>query len=106
MLVDLLHAYLNRGGLLHDLREARRQLSKALSANDVAARSVKTVAREHGGQRRLTKRQSDEQVRELTAAVEAGATRMKLAERYKIGRTSVAKLPRAWRESQDQEGAV
>jgi hypothetical protein len=46
VLVDLLRSYLNRGDLLHDLREAACQLSLALSTRDVAARSVKTVAHE------------------------------------------------------------
>ena len=69
----------------------------------LAGRSVKTVRRERGGRRRLTSRLADEQVRELVAAFEAGATRMELDERYGIGQTSVAKLLRAGREKQTQE---
>lgn len=43
--------------------------------------------------RRLTNRLTDEQVQDLIAAFEAGATRIELAKRYGIGRTSVAKEP-------------
>jgi hypothetical protein len=103
--VGLLRSYLNRGDLAHDLREAVRQIEKA-SEHDTPARSVKTVPRERGSQRRLSNRLSDAQQRELVAAFEAGTTRMELAKRYKIGRSSVAKLLRAWRERQQQEGVA
>ncbi len=89
---------MNRGDLLHDLREARRQLADAPSADDSVSRSVKTIRHERGGRRRLSNRLTDEQVDELVTAFEAGATRMELAERYGIGRTSVAKLLREWRD--------
>ena len=89
--VDLLHAYLSRGDLLHDLRETADQLAKVLSTKEVAARSVKSRPHDRGGRYRLTNRLNDEQVRELVAAFKAGTTRMELAERYGIGRTSVAK---------------
>ena len=95
-MVGLLRAYLNRGDLLDDLREAVRQMEVAC-AEDTPSRSVKTVPRERGSQRRLSNRLNDEQVRELVAAFEAGATRMERAERYGIGRTSVAKLLRMHR---------
>ncbi len=71
--------------------------------DELPGRSVKSVRHERGGRRRLTSRLADEQVRELVAAFEASATRMELDERYGIGRTSVAKLLRAWREKQTQE---
>lgn len=82
-----------------------RQLEVA-RVEDTPGRSVKMVPRERGSQRRLSNRLSDEQVRELVAAFEAGTTRMELAKRYKIGRSSVAKLLRAWRERQQQEGVA
>jgi len=96
---------LNRPDLLHDLRETTRQL-KALSSDDTPARSVKTIHREGGGQRRLSNRLTDDQVRELVAEFEAGVTRLKLAERYGISRTSVAKLLRQWREDQSRNGVA
>jgi predicted DNA binding protein len=96
---------LNRGDLLHDLRETVRQLAEAVGIDDTPARSVKTIVRERGT-RRLSNRLTDEQVRELVAAFESGSTRMELAERYGIGRTSVAKLLRAWRDSKSEEGAA
>lgn len=105
-MVDILLNYLNQPGLLHDLQETVRQLDKALSTTDTPTRSVKTVAREGGGQRRLSNRLTDDQVRELVAAFEAGTTRLELAKRYSIGRTSVAKLLREWRECQSRDGAA
>lgn len=63
-MVGLLRAYLNRGDLLDDLREAVRQMEVAC-AEDTPSRSVKTVPRERN-------RLSDEQVRELVAADGAG----------------------------------
>jgi hypothetical protein len=105
-LVEILSAYLNHGDLLHDLQETVRQLQVALDS-DEPARSVKTIVRDDGGQRKLSNRLTDDQVRELVATFEAGqATRVELAERYGIGRTSVAKLLRQWRERQSQDGAA
>jgi DNA invertase Pin-like site-specific DNA recombinase len=103
--VDLLRSYLNRGDLLHDLQEAVRQLGEAARAGDTPGRSVTTVPREHGSRRRLGSRLSDEQIRELVAAFEAGTTRLELAERYGIGRTSVAKVLREWRKGGCKDAA-
>ncbi|MGH4016617.1 MAG: hypothetical protein ACRDSL_22330 [Pseudonocardiaceae bacterium] len=69
-------------------------------------RSVKTITREGGGKRKLSNRLTDDQVRELVTAFEAGTTRVELAKRYGIGRTSVAKLLREWRERKAQERMV
>jgi len=96
--VDVLRAYLNRGDLLHDLQETVRQIRQAVSGGDTSAWSVKTVTREGGRKRKLSHRVTSDQVRELVTAFEAGATRIELAKRYGIGRTSVAKLLRQWRE--------
>lgn len=104
--VDLLRAYLNRGDLLHDLRETARQLAEAVGSEETPGRSVKTITREGGGKRKLSNRLTDDQVRELVAAFEAGTTRMELAKRYGIGRTSVAKLLRGWRERNAQSGTA
>jgi len=98
MLVDFLQSYLNRADLLHDLVETTRQLQQARSSDDAATQSVKTITREDGRRRKLSNRLTDEQMRELVVAFEAGTTRMALAERYGIGRTSVATILRAWRE--------
>jgi hypothetical protein len=88
---------LNRGDLLHDLRETVRRLEVAHNS-DEPSRSVKTIVRDDGGRRKLSNRLTDDQVRELVATFEAGeVTRLELAERYGIGRTSVAKLLREWR---------
>ena len=97
-LVDVLLAYLNRGDLLHDLQETVRQLRE--SPNDKnPSRSVTTIKREGGRHRKLSNRLTEEQVQELVAAFEAGqGTRLELAERYGIGRTSVASLLRQWRK--------
>ncbi|MEC3976216.1 helix-turn-helix domain-containing protein [Amycolatopsis sp. H20-H5] len=38
-------------------------------------------------------------MRELITAFEAGTTRLELAKRYGIGRSSVAKVLREWRKS-------
>jgi len=103
--MDKALAYLNRRDLLHDLQEALRRTKEA-SANGVPARSVKTVVRQDGGRRRLTFRLTDTQLAELVAAFEAGTTRMELAERYGIGRSSVAKVLRTWREAQAEEGVA
>jgi predicted DNA binding protein len=92
---------LNRGDLLHDLGETTRQLQQARSSDDSATQSVKTITREDGRRRKLSNRLTDEQMRELVAAFEAGTTRMELAERYGIGRSSVAKLLRELRKVQD-----
>jgi DNA invertase Pin-like site-specific DNA recombinase len=89
---------LNRGDLLHDLRETVRQIRQAVSRGGTPARSVKTITCEGGRKRKLSNRLTTDQVRELVAAFEAGITRMELAKRYCIGRTSVAKLLRQWRE--------
>lgn len=98
-MVDVLLSYLNRGELLYDLQETVRQLGQALNAI-APAHSVKASVPRKRSTRRLTHRLTDDQVRELVAAFEAGeATRLELAERYGIGRTSVAKLLRDWRES-------
>jgi predicted DNA binding protein len=96
---------LNRGDLLHDLRETVRQLRSSLDS-DEPSRSVKTIVRDDGGRRKLSNRLTDDQVRELVAAFEAGTTRLELAERYGIGRTSVAKLLRQWRGHPSQDGAA
>jgi hypothetical protein len=96
--VGALLGYLNRGGLLYDLQETVRQLRQALSV-DIPPRSVKGKPPCKRSTRRLTHRLTDEQVLELVAAFEAGtATRLELAERYGIGRTSVASLLRQWRD--------
>lgn len=83
-----------------------RQVHYALSTDDTPARSVKTITRETGGRRKLSNRLTDEQVRELVAAFESGTTRIELAKRYGIGRTSVAKLLREWRKNQMQEATA
>jgi hypothetical protein len=101
-LVDVLRAYLNRGDLLHDLQETGRQLAEAVGTEDTPGRSVKTITREGGGRRKLSNRLTDDQVREMVVAFEAGTTRMELAKRYGIGRTSVAELLREWREKKAQ----
>jgi hypothetical protein len=101
-LVEILSAYLNRGDLLHDLQETVRQLRSSLDS-DEPSRSVKTIVRDGGGRRKLSNRLTDEQVRGLVATFEAGeATRLELAERYGIGRTSVARLLREWRGHQSR----
>lgn len=57
--------------------------------------SVETKRHEPGGRRRLSTRLTDELKCELAVAFEAGeATRLELAERYGISRTSVAKVLR------------
>jgi DNA invertase Pin-like site-specific DNA recombinase len=99
---DVLLAYLNRGDLLHDLQETVRQIRQAVSGGDTLARSVKTITRESGRKRKLSNRLTNDQVRELVTAFEAGTTRMELAKQYGIGRTSVAKLLRQWRERNAQ----
>jgi predicted DNA binding protein len=97
---------LNRTDLLYDLQETLRLLRQALSDNP-PSRSVKASVPRKRTTRRLSNRLTDEQVRELVAAFEAGeATRLELAERYGIGRTSVAKLLREWRKRQSQTGAA
>jgi DNA invertase Pin-like site-specific DNA recombinase len=101
-LVEVLLAYLNRGDLLHDLQETARQIRQAISGGDAPARSVKTTTREGGRKRKLFNRITDEQIRELVAAFKAGTARMELAKQYCIGRTSVAKLLREWRERNAQ----
>lgn len=101
--VEILRAYLNRGDLLHDLQETVRQLAEAVGTDDTPAWSV---TREGGGKRKLSNRLTDEQVRELVAAFEAATTRLELAKRYSIGRTSVAKLLRQGRDRKVQEGTV
>jgi hypothetical protein len=93
---------LNRGDLLHDLQETVRQIRQAINGADALARSVKTITREGGRKRKLSNRLTNDQVRELVAAFESGTTRMELAEQYCIGRTSVAKLLREWRERNAQ----
>jgi len=80
-----------------------RQLTEAVGTDDTPTRSVKTITHEAGGKRKLSNRLTDDQVRELVAAFEAGTTRMELARRYGIGRTSVTKLLREWREKSAQE---
>jgi DNA invertase Pin-like site-specific DNA recombinase len=102
MTVEVLLAYLNRGDLLHDLQETVRQIRQAVSGGDAPARSVKTITREGGRKRKLSHRLTNDQVRQLVALFEAGTTRMELAKRYGIGRTSVAKLLREWRKRKAQ----
>lgn len=70
---------------------AQRQLATEASRSSFA---------NGGGRRQLIHRLTDDQVRELVAAFEAGTTRMELAKRYGIGRTSVATLLRNCRNSQ------
>ena len=96
---------MNRGELLYDLQETVRQLKVALDGDELS-RSVKTITRDGGGQRKLSNRLTDDQMQELVAAFEAGTTRLELAERYSIGRTSVAKLIRQWRERRSHNGAA
>jgi len=73
-----------------------RQLRE--SPNDkTPSRSVTTIKRESGRHRKLSSRLTEEQVQELVAAFEAGTTRMELAKRYGISRTSVATLLRVSR---------
>jgi hypothetical protein len=103
--VDVLLAYLNRGDLLHDLQETVQQIRHAVSGGDTPARSVKTITRKGGRKRKLSHRLTTDQVRELVAAFEAGTTRIELAKQYRIGRTSVAKLLREWRERNAQADA-
>jgi DNA invertase Pin-like site-specific DNA recombinase len=79
-----------------------RQIRRAVSGGDTPARSVKTITREDGRKRKLSTRLTNDQVRELVAAFEAGTTRIELAKQYCIGRTSVAKLLRDWRERNAQ----
>jgi DNA invertase Pin-like site-specific DNA recombinase len=71
-----------------------QQIRQAASGGDTPARSVKTTTRQGGQKRKLSNRLTNNQVQELVAAFEAGATRMELAKQYCIGRTSVAKLLR------------
>ena len=98
VMVDVLRAYLNRPDLRVDLEASARQLQAAL-AHPTPDRSVKTIRRAERDGRKLTNRLTDEQVRELVAAYRAGGvTRLQLADRYGIGRSSVAKLLRVWRE--------
>jgi hypothetical protein len=79
-MVGLLRAYLNRGDLLHDLRETARQLVKAREHSELpAARSVSTVAPGFR-QRRLADRLDDAQVQAIVSAFEAGTPRWQLAE--------------------------
>ncbi|GAA2975220.1 hypothetical protein GCM10010483_19160 [Actinokineospora diospyrosa] len=97
--VDLLRGYLNKPDLLSDLQESIRQLALALEADEpgvsVRARPQRTATR-----RPVASRLTPQQVAELVASFEAGeATRMQLAERYGIGRSSVAKLLRESRQS-------
>ena len=100
----MLISYLNRTDLRYDLQEAVQQLAEA-EQTDTPDRSVKT--QEPDQKRKLGNRLTDDQVRELIATYLAGGvTRMQLAERYGIGRTSVAKLLRNWRNSQRTEGAA
>lgn len=75
-----------------------RQIRQAVSGGEVPARSVKTITCEGGRKRKLSHRLTNDQVRELVAAFEAGTTRMELAKQYGIGRTSVAKLLQEWRK--------
>jgi DNA invertase Pin-like site-specific DNA recombinase len=104
--VDVLLAYLNRGDLLHDLQETLRQIHQAVSGGETPSRSVKTTTRVGGRKRKLANRLTNDQVRELVAAFEAGTTRMELAKQYRIGRTSVAKLLREWRKRNAQSCSV
>ncbi|GLZ40921.1 hypothetical protein [Actinokineospora sp. NBRC 105648] len=85
--------YLNKPDWLVDLREAVRQLHLALERDDPRI-SVKATPRKP--QRRSVRlRLTAEQIGELVAAFEGGeATRLQLAERYGIGRSSVAKILR------------
>lgn len=100
----MLLAYLNRTDLRYDLQEVARQLADA-DGDDTPGRSVKTQA--PNTRRHLGSRLTDDQVRELIATYQAGGiTRVQLAERYGIGRTSVAKLLREWRQGQIAEGAA
>jgi hypothetical protein len=70
----------------------------SLDSNE-PSRSVKTIVRDNDGRQKLSNCLTDEQVRELVAVFKAGeATRLELAERFGIGRTSVAKLLRERRE--------
>jgi len=64
------------------------------------------IVRDGNGRRKLPNRLTDDQVRELVAAFDAGTTHRELAERYGIGRTSVAKLLRQWRERQVCDGTA
>ena len=99
-MVDVLLAYLNRGDLVHGLQETVRQIRQAVGGGDTPAQSVKTITRDGGRKRKLSNRLTNDQIRHLVAAFEAGATRMELAKRYRIGRTSLAKLLRQWRHRQ------
>lgn len=79
-----------------------RQIRQVLSGGDTLARSIKTTTREGGRKRKLSNRLTDDEVRELVAAFEAGTIRMELAKQYRIGRTSVAKPLRERREGNTQ----
>jgi hypothetical protein len=103
--VALLHAYLNRGDLLHDQDELTRQLNKALEHSEPAARSVSTVAPGFR-QRRLADRLDGAQVQAIISAFEAGTPRWQLAEQHKISIRSVGRLLRVGRASKTQEGAA
>jgi response regulator of citrate/malate metabolism len=103
--VDILLWYLNRPELLYDLQQTVHQLHQALTV-DIQRRSVTTIIRNRGGRRKLSNRLTDDQVRELVAAFEAGTTRMALAERYGISRTSVARLLRIAREQNSRRCSV
>jgi hypothetical protein len=99
--VGLLHAYLNRGDLLHDLGELTRQLSKALERGEpLVARSVSTVAPGFR-QRRLADRLDDAQVQAIVSAFEASTPRWQLAEQHGISVRSVGRLLRKWRAQRD-----
>jgi Mor family transcriptional regulator len=83
-------------------QETVRQIRQAVSGGHTSARSVKTLTREGGRKRKLFHRLTNDQVQKLVTAFEAGTTRMELAKQYRIGRTSVAKLLRQWRERNAQ----
>jgi hypothetical protein len=99
LLVDLLQAYLNRGDLLHDLREAAQQVKQADEAPAETNRSVRTAASGFR-QRRLTDRLTDEQVQKIVSAFEAGTPRWRLAEEFGISLSSVGRLLRQHRLTQ------
>jgi hypothetical protein len=89
---------LNRGGLLHDLRELTGRLDKALERSEPpGAQSVSTVAPGFR-QRRLADRLDGAQVQAIVSAFESGTPRWQLAEQYNISVRSVGRLLRAERD--------
>ena len=93
--MDLVSAYSKRPDLLVDLDRAGQQMRWADETTILrSVRSIGRVGRAHSLQDRL----ADSDVRQIILSFQGGTPRYKIAARFSISVSSVARLLRAWRK--------